>query len=282
MNKILISKLITGLLLISAITLAQQQSQPVDSLQPYREFVSLGKWYLNMPLQIKAHFANSTTPLVRAQDNMEADILLYYGKNVFYMQTGEMEQIVNDSLTILVNKEAKMIKLFYNQNPLAKTMEHIIPAFVPDSSLQKLSLQYIIEIKQKEKEIKEMIVQSRIKISGTDFNKESISITYQSASHQPLNYTRLKRTLLPIDSAVYVQMEADPIYAGRMVKTKTAKGNLFFVMKEKKTECQFGLISHQERIPPALQQQRVVRMENGEYMPAKGFEAYLVSAEGIK
>lgn len=210
---------------------------------------------------------------------MGSDVLLYYGQHDFYMQAGEMEQIVNDSLTVLVNNEARIIKVYANTSTLAKGMKRIIPELVHDSSLQLLSQKYSIVIEENGKDEKTMTVQSRSKISGTDFCRESIVITYQSISHLPVSYFRTERSLVPVDSAIYGQMAGDPLYAGRLVSAKTKSSELFFVMKEKTTKCSFTEVSHKEQTPPALQQQRIVKTESGEYVPAKGFEEYLVSKE---
>lgn len=279
MNRILVPALITVLLLSATTTASAQKrkKQEADTLSSYREFVSLGKWYLNTPLQIKVHLISRTIPLVRQEDNMEADMLLYYGRNNFYIQAGDLEQIVNDSLTVLINNEAKIMKIFSNTHTLGKTMEQIIPSFVPDSSLQKLSLRYSIEIQDEGKDIKKMTVQSRQRISGTAFSKETITITYRADSLQPLNYYRSQRSLIPVDSTVYNEMTGNPLYTGRLVTSKAAKGDLFFVMKEKTTECRFNEVIRQEALPTALQRHRIDRTESGEYIPAKGFEGYLVS-----
>lgn len=277
MNKILLLKLTTILLLIAATASAQRHKRrDVDSLSVYREFVSLGKWYLKMPLQIKLHFISKTTPSARQQDNEEADMLLYYGKDDFYLQANHMEQIVNDSFTVLVNNEAKIIKLYANTRTLEEYMENIVPAYVPDSSLQQLSRRYSIQVQEGEKGLKQMLVQSRANVSGTSFPKESITISYEPGSQQPVDYFTAKRSLVLVDSAIYRQMEADPLYAGRLVTSKATNGDLFFVMKEKTTTCRFVEVSHQKQSPPALQEDRIMKNENGEYMPAKGFEAYLV------
>lgn len=194
------------------------------------------------------------------------------------MKAGELEQVANDSVTVVVNSKAKMIKLFSNTNTLSKSMERIIPGVVPDASLQQLSRKYAITTEDNGKD-RTMTVQSRDKIPGTDLAREMIAVTYQPGTCQPFNYTQVKRSLLPVDSAAYAQMETDPAYAGRIIKTGTIKGELFFVMKERTTGCRFVEISHSSQAPPVLQQQRVVKTGTGEYIPAKGFEEYLVSKE---
>lgn len=280
MNKIGVIKLSAVLLLVAATATAQRKkSRDSDTLSAYREFVSLGKWYLNTPLQLKIHFVTQTRPAVGPQDHTETDMLLYYGQRDFYLQAGELEQIVNDSLTVLVNSEAKMIQLFSNKNVLSKTMERIIPGLVPDDSLQELRRQYAITIEQQGKDLKQMVVQSRDTIYGTDVCKERVVITYQSDSYQPVNYFRTQRSLVAIDSTVYMQMTGNPAHWEKMISASTTKGELFFVMIEKITECRFTEVSHTLQPPPALLQQRIVRTETGDYIPAKGFEDYLVSKE---
>lgn len=266
--------------LIVAITASAQKQQTADNLSLYREFVSLGKWYLNTPLQMKVQIVHKSTPSV--QDSTQATMLLYYSKHDFYLQAGEIEQIVNDSLTVLVNNDAKVIKVFSNSQSLEKNMQKSIPAFVSDSSLEKLAALYTIETEDKEKNRKEIIMQSRALVSGTSFSKEAIAITYLPGSQQPVVYLQYKRNLVPIDSASYTQMNSDPLYAGRLVKTKTSKkdgGNLFFVIKERITECRFIEATHDIWLPPVVQQNRVVKNENGAYVAVNGFEDYQVTKE---
>ncbi|MFT3703006.1 MAG: hypothetical protein QM802_11585 [Agriterribacter sp.] len=278
MIKKILPPIIAALFLMVSFASAQQRNETgLDTLSAYREFVSLGKWYLNTPLSLKVHFRTSSTPSVREGDKMESDIQLYYGKHDFYMNAGDLEQIINDSLTVLVNNEAKMIKVFSNTNALEKSMEKIIPSFLPDSSLQKLASQYNVEIIGLENGLKKMVVSSKAIVSGTAFNREAITIVYHLDSYQPVSYVRTTRSLIPVDPTIYVQMQSDSTYQGRLVESKTKSGELFFVMKEKITDCRFDHVDHATGLPSALLQQRIDRSQTGEFVGAKGFEEYQVS-----
>lgn len=279
MNIILRIPFVIAFFTMATITMAQTGiEKKEDDLLAFKEFVSLGNWYLHSPLQVQIHFVNLTTPSVAAEDNSDVNMLLYYGQHDFYMNAGGLEQIVNDSLTILINNEARMIRLFPNVNTVRKTLESTVSMFLPDSSLEKLAKKYAIMILEPAKGLKEMTVQSKDKISGTDFNKESIKVTYQSESHQPVSYVTTRRSLVPVDLTMYKQFEKDPGYAGRLLKFKTKnETDIFLVVKEKVMQCSFAQVNYDMQSSPVVQGDRIVRMSDGEYKPAKKFEAYLLS-----
>jgi len=280
MNRILIIKLITVLLLLTVSATAQRKKKKkTDTLSVYREYAQLGRWYQGVPLQMNVHFVYKAVPAISAQDSTEADMLLYYGSNEFYLQTENMEQIVNDSLVVMVNNEAKMIKLFPNNGETMQNLEKMGAVPVADSSLQKIVARYSGIMREEGKNTKRITLQSREKIFGTELFKETISIIYQSETYKPLVYNHSKLSLFPVDTTVYSQLTNDPAYTGRLVNTKTEAGNLFFIVKEKITQYRFININHEQKTPPAREQDRVVKTENGEYKPARGFEEYLVSRE---
>ena len=122
-------------------------------------------------------------------------------------------------------------------------------------------------------------LQSRERVSGTDLSREIISVTYDAGTYQPLAYTQVKRSLLPVDSAKYSLLQNDTAYAGRLVSTKNNTGHLFFAVREEVTQYRFINISHELQIPPAREPDRVLMAANGVYQPAKGYEGYMVRSE---
>lgn len=265
----------SAVFLFGAITATAQQ----DNLTVYREFARLGQRYLTAPLQMKVHFTYKVSPATSVQDSAETDMELHYNNHDFYMLAEGMEQIANDSLIVMVNHEAKMIRVYSNEGLMLRKLQSAMAMFVPDSSLQKLAQMYSANIQDESPGIKRVTLQSRDKISGTDLIKESISVTYDAATYQPLIYHQAKFNLIPVDSTMYNQVKNDSTYTRRLLSTKTNAGNLFFVVKEKATRCRFINISHQQQAPPAREQDRVLRLPNGEYKPANGFDEYMVRRE---
>jgi hypothetical protein len=268
----LIIKISTLFLLVAATATAQHD------LTVYREFARVGQGYVHTPLQMKIHFVYKVTPVTTNQDGAETDMILHYDDHNFYMQAEDMEQIVNDSLIVMVNHEAKMIRIYNNNVPLLQKLQSSVTMFIPDSSLEKLSQRYSAMI-GKEGTNKRVTLQSRDRVSGADAPKEVISVSYDGISYQPITYQQIKRSFIPVDSTKYTQLKSDSVYAKRLISTKTNAGNLFFVVKEKITECRFMHIGHEQKSPPAREHDRIIRTANGEYEPAKGYEGYTVSRE---
>lgn len=277
MNRTIIIQLITILLLITATANAQRRKERADTLAVYREFASLGRWYLQQPLQMNVHFGYRCTPAYAGNDSVDTDMQLYYGGNDFYMQAEGMEQIANDSVVVMVNNETKMINLFPNDGQAFKKFHETMALFVPDSSLQKLAQQYAANMNDEGQGARQIILQSRNSLTGTGHLKEIISITYDAATHQPLAYRHTTRSLVPVDSLVYSRLAENSTYSGRLINTKVNHHNLFLVVKEKITDCRFTNISHGQQGPPAREHDRVLRGKDGEYLAAKGFENYLVT-----
>ena len=265
---------ITTLFLLVAVTATAQYDLTV-----YREFARVGQGYLRTPLQMKVHFTYKVTPVTTSQDGAETDMILHYDEHNFYMQAEGMEQIANDSLIVIVNHEAKMIRIYSNQGPLLQKLQSFVTMFIPDSSLEKLAQRYSATIAEEGTNTKRVTLQSRDRVPGVDAPKEVIHVSYDGTTYLPLTYHQAKLGLMPVDSTTYSQLKNDTVYARRLVSTKTKAGNLFLVVKEKITECSFVHIGHEQKTPPAREQDRVIRTANGEYEPAKGYEGYMVSRD---
>jgi hypothetical protein len=268
----------TVVLLLTTTANAQRSKERADTLTVYREFAALGQWYLQQPLQMNIHVGYRSTPDT-GQDSVETNMQVYYGKSDFYLQAEGMEQIANDSVIVLVNNETKMINLYPNNGESFKKFREAMALLAPDSSLQKLAQQYVAGINEERQGESKITLQSRNKVSGTDLVKEVVSITFDAATHQPLAYYHINRSLVPVDSIAYSRLAENSAYAGRLINTKVNEYNVFLVVKELITDCRFTNISHGQQAPPAREHNRVLRGENGEYLAAKGFEHYLVTTE---
>ena len=271
------------MLLIPVATIAQRRSKhSQDTLTVYREFAQLGQWYMKLPLEIDLHFIRSTFPasISGATDSSETDVSLYYGKNEFYLKAEGLEQIANDSLVVMVNNEAKMIRLYPNNGQLLDNLKRSVSMLMLDSSLQKLAGKYSATTESTEKNVRRITLQSREKFSGTELFKETISITYKADSYEPLYVEQSRRILLPVDSTIYqTDLKGNAAYAGRLISAKGNTGDLYFVVRDQNTVCRFVKINHDLQSPLLREQDRVSREADGNYQGAKGFEDYVVSRE---
>jgi hypothetical protein len=268
---------VAGMLLFTGSTYAQQKLN--DSLLPLREFIQLRDIYKHLPVELNIHIQNSANPVTTASDSLQADMDVYYGHHNFYMKTEGLEEIVNDSLIVMVNNAGKNVLLYPNNQQLIANMERSLIAIMPDSSIEAMAKKYSSSVLQSAHDQKRIELKSREKAYGTKLPRESIIIIYRVSSDQPLEFRRTKTLLLPIDSPTYHKLIKDPRYDENLVSTSTSKGKLFFLVKELTTSYHFNKINYNVQLPPVKEDDRVIKKSNGDYEVAKGFEEYVLSKE---
>ena len=272
-------KLTFGLLMVMLTITAEAQLKGSDSLFAFREFTKLGQIYKQLPVQLSIQIHNSANPITAVSDTMKSDLDLYYGKQNFYMYSEGLEEIVNDSLLIMVNNQTKEILIYPNDKQTKKNIEKSVSMFMPDSSIEIWARNYTSGIQDLGKNVKKIEIQSRENVSGTKFPKELITITYHQQPYEPLEFIRTKVNLLFADSTIYAGLQKNIAYAGKLVSSLSEKGNFFFLAKELTTTYSFKSINYNIQISPVNEQDRIVRGENGNYLPAKGFEEYVLTKE---
>lgn len=259
--------------------LAQKKKQKQDTLAPYRELAYINEWYKSGPVQFQVKYVQDVLPAGPGQNAVSSDLLLYYEKNNFYMEAEGLEQIVNDSLVIQVNNETQMIRLYSNDSVMQKKLKQPAAMYMPGTSLSALAERYRAGITDEHQAVKTITLQSRENIYGTSLPKETISISYQPGSFQPVASEQFKRSLVLIEAATYNQLMGDENYRSRLVKATGTQGDLFFLVKEVHSACTFTMVNRTAGQPPVRQEDRIVKNADGAYQPAKGFESYVISNE---
>lgn len=281
MNRILIIQMMSVLLLVTITATAQRKNKSGkgDAIA-MQELARLSKWNSKWPVQINLHITRHIMPAVLGSDSADTEMTLYYDPHAFYMQAEGMEQIANDSVLVLVNNNAHMIRVLSNKGLGSHSQgNNISNSFMPDTSVEKLSQRFISTVQEDGRTNKRIVLQSRDKINGTDLEKEVMDVSYNPDHYQPLQFKQIRRSVLPVDSTNYVELAKDPAWKGRLIISNTKAGQFFFVVKEQVTECNFTSISYEQKTSPVHEQDRVIKTVDGEYQPAKGYEAYNVSLE---
>lgn len=272
--------MVIPLLFLTATAVAQRKNKrSKDHAAAIHEFVRLGKWNTRWPVLMNLHITHHVTPTVSASDSADTDMTLYYDPHAFYMQAEGMEQIANDTILVLVNNKAQMIKVLPNKGLLSYNPKNIPASFMPDTSMEKLTQRFIATMQEEMRFGKRIILQSRDRISGTELEREIIDVSYNAGNYHPTHYKQIRRSLLPVDSAIYSVMTREAAWKGRLITTNVKASQLYFVVKEQVTECNFTSISYAQKASPVREHDRVLKAANGDYQPARGYERYNVSKE---
>lgn len=255
------------------------QGQTGESLLAIHQFVQLRQIYNRLPVELKIHIQNSSVPLTGTADSLQTDMDFYYDARTFYMKAEGLEEIVNDSLMIMVNNPAKTVLLYRSNRGIIANMEKSVTRIMPDSSIDALAKKYASSIFSFGEDKNRIELRSREKVYGTAFPKESVVVTYRVSAHQPIEFRRTKALLVPVDSIAYNGLMSDPAFDGKLISTTTSLGNVFFIVKEVTTSFRFDKIDYGVKLPPVRENDRVTMQPNGEYVMAKGFEDYTLTKE---
>lgn len=275
------SKVFFGLcILLLGVTMdLQAQRRKKDSVSIYKDFIAIGAWYQKLPLQIKVRLHTELIPAAAGSESVESELTLFYGEKDFYMKVEGMEQIGNDSMVLLVNEKAKMMKLYPFETRWLESMQRTTRLFASDSSLQSLVDHYSAESKLQQEGIVQITLRSKDKLGAGDFPKELIVVRYEKSSHQPVSFNQSKFTLVPIDAENFNVLKQIEELKDRLVAVKKKEKESFFLVKEQRVKADFLELSHQQLEPPVRQQDRIVRLSDGRFVPTRSYQDYVISRE---
>jgi hypothetical protein len=252
-------------------------AQTTDSMALIRQFVNIGNQYKQIPMYTDILIRNSSNYPTSAEDSSESEIQFYISSKGAYQKYGELELIANDSLMLMINTTIHRMIIVSNHQSMKQLLDRYSGTLLQDSSLQRLSAKYSVK-QQSEKNNSVVIdLQTRVGAFGTSLPKEQLEMVYNKETTEPIKVTQIKRKLVSIDSAEYTTMLKDPDNKTRLL----APGNAhFFFVKDIVTEFVYKAIAHNDKeILPVNINDRIVKDENGNYVPVKEYENFILTKQ---
>ncbi len=250
-------------------------AQKNDTLTPLRDFINISSGYKQMPLYLELEMKNSTNFITGEDDTSDVNGKFYLGNENSYVRFGEFEQVVNDSLALLVSDELQQMILYTDAAPVVKKMKSMMGITFPDSSIRKLAGKYISSVKELSKQSAMIELHTRAVLYGTTLPKETIELQYDVLKKMPQQVTTLTRSLLRLDSMQYSQLQNEHDVTDSSLQLLTIEGSYFLIKK------QFTMYLYKKIEPasatvkvPVLITDRIMKNEEGEYVPVKKYESY--------
>jgi len=258
---------------------AAQPVQGGDSLAAFRPFAAIGRLYERPAVELTMHLQRSAVPVTSASDTLQADLELYHGKSNVYVRTEGLEEIVNDSVVLLVNTPARRMMRYRNTAAIRENLERAVLPWMQDSSLAVLAKKFRATMTTGDSGVSKTELISREVVGGTKMPKEKIVLLYRTATGEPVQCMETRVSLVPVDSLVYTQLEQQEAYKGRLLTSSGQRGRIYLIIKEVRTVCSFRKVDFGVKRPPVSEGDRLVLIAGGGYKPAKGYEDYLLTQE---
>jgi hypothetical protein len=273
MSKILRKKYTASLyLLVLAIAWpGAGYSQATDTLATMRAFIKLCNVYQTLPVQVALQLQHSSNMIRSREDTATVSIRFHLQAHGSYTQYGELEQVANDSLLLLISHVAHRMILYPNQSSVANRLRLSAAVLAGDSSIEKMVKKY----KAKAAEPGSIVVSSRSLLYGTDLPAETIEARYDKVLQQLAEIIQVQRSLVPVDSATYQNLLQDASFTGKRLQIEKQG---FFVIREQTATYRYVQIAHREDQPLPVQiSDRIARKEAGVYAPVKAYEGFILN-----
>ena len=249
-------------------------AQKQDSLALIREFMQVSNSYKQPPLYLEIEMKNTSNFITGGQDTLNATGKFYLQAGSSYLQFGEIEQWVTDSLAVLVSNKLQRIIINTETRSLADQTNAFTGSLFKDSSILVLAKKYMPAAKTiNGSSVIEL--NSRDFLYGSSLPKETIQMTYDPKTKQPMEVSSVKRMLVPLSEEDYKKLSIDT-EPGKMLLAIENKG--YFLIKEQATSFIYKAVKHEAnmKIPVAISD-RIIKNKKGEFEPVKAYENYEIT-----
>ncbi|THU30759.1 hypothetical protein FAM09_29610 [Niastella caeni] len=246
-----------------------------DTLVAMRDFVHVCNAYKQLPLYLNMEIIGTTNFITGEDDTTRSNAVFYMKPGITYIRFGETEQLVNDSMALLVSSKLQRMILYSNAQAVLQRMNAITGILQQDTSLQNMAKIYSARSSGAEEQVASITLTGRNILKGTSLPKESIELQYDQTKKEPLKVTALKRALVPLSEDDYKALHAK----GEMEdKLLTIEGIGHCLVKEQMVSFVFNKIAHDAAMAvPATIDDRIIKNGQGEFMPVKAYEGYAVT-----
>lgn len=268
-----------GVMVLFSLIAVHGQKIALNEKDVFTEFAQLGQMYKRVPLQLSIQIQNTANPVTTGADTIKTVIDMHLAPKSFYMQTEGLEEILNDSVLIMINNKTKEIKLFKSNQDIISRFGNAASMYMDDSSRTALEKKFTAELIAIDDNTNRIDLKSKVLVTGTVAPKETLSITYNKSNYQIIECSQRKTRLVPIDETVYSSLTGSSAFEGKLMRSAGASGDMYFLIKENSTNYKFLKVAYDLLSLPVLATDRIVKGTNGAYQPAKGFEEYSLNQQ---
>ena len=253
--------------------------QEKDSVETMNQFINVCSSYKQqLPLYLNLEYSSSSNIITAAEDSAFARGEFYLLADKAYVHFGDIEEIVNDSMALIISGQIKRMRLYKNAQPMIANLKASMGMEVPKSAMEEWSKRFAV-YKSGSGDKETIELKGRSKVSGTDLSKEVITLLYNKSTKEPAEVITVKRSVLLIEQAAYDKYKGEPSLAANVIMIN----NDYYLIKEQKAVFSYKQIDHRPSL--TLPVSIVDRVEKSgqsgvnKYKTLKGFEEYVLTEE---
>ncbi|HMJ48142.1 MAG TPA: hypothetical protein VK498_12485 [Ferruginibacter sp.] len=241
-----------------------------DSLDIFKEFIRVCNAYKQLPLQLSLEYKTMSNISISGEDNKTTQAEFYIRKEGAYIRFGDAEQLITDSMVLVIMNNLKQMMISENNMDISVQMKIMMGPSVEDSAIQKMAGNYAVNKKLLDDGRAVIEIADRKNLLGTSVPVESTMLTYNILGNVPENILTTRRSLISTSRLPAISGKNEP---GIQKITIPGKGD--FYIKEDIISYDYKKIDHDANLRlPVLIKDRIIMDKDNNLMPVKAFETY--------
>ena len=246
---------------------AQKRNKP-DSLAPIRILMQICQSAQQGPLHAQMAVYNSTDFITAEEDTAVLQAEFFINGGLSYLRFGEVEQLSNDSVSLVISDKYK--KMFLSASPSHRNVTAGMDLF-NNTTVVSLGEKFTSSVKEAKDDTTRIVLISRLQIMTTTLPVSQLEMQYDPRTKQPWRIITTARTLVPIAADDYAAMKSQPGMEGRLLSVQEKS---FYIIKEQSTTYEYKILEHDAGIRiPVTVADRVTQSDH-ETVPVKSYAGY--------
>lgn len=201
-------------------------AQQSDKKEVFRRFVQTLNMAGRTPLNLQMDIRYSANLVTQPGDTLSMQGEFYLRANQAYIRMGEQEQVMNDSVALLISDNLQRMILYPQASAMISQIRNLPGLQWSDSSVKSLAAQF--NVMQPADDI--ISLQSKLLLPGTKLARTAYELHYEPSLNKPQQLIMTQHILVGMDSAQYAVMQQEPVYVPNLF----IKNGQYFFIKEKK------------------------------------------------
>ncbi|WP_315823145.1 hypothetical protein [Paraflavitalea speifideaquila] len=266
-------RLLVAALLIGLCPAARAQA--TDTLTLIRQLIQAGTAYRQLPLYIEMEMKNTTNFMTGEDDTASTTGSFYLLSHAAYVRMGEAEQLITDSMALVVSNKLERMMLYKDGQAALSQMKMPGGLSWQDSSATQIAARYTLQRLSVDNSKEVYHITDKRLLYGTTLPRESMELQFEAGTHQPLAMIALKRTLVPLPAEDYSSLRQNTSLAGNLLNLGDKE---YYLIREQKNSFIYKAISHDTgRKIPITMSDRVRPDSQGIYQPVEAYKHFVLS-----
>lgn len=246
--------------------------QGKDSVQEMRLFLEVCNAYKQLPLQLDLDMRRTSNLINSEEDTLQSHISVYMQNEGSYIAFGELEQVADDSLLLMVSNKSKRMALYRHPLSMVRQLKRYLGIQLRDSTVTQLTGRYAIKGNDLDNDTSTMVLNSRAVLYQSSVPKESIAVRYVAANRELLQVAQTIRDLVPVSKTVYEEYLQKPGFEGKVLSIADSS---YFLVRERVSWFDYKKIGHRgdQRLPVRIGD-RIEGDLTGQYSPVREYQDF--------